>query len=91
MRINRSTQEKLQTILKAQSYRVRYEKGNFQGGYCVVHEQKTIIINKFHPLESKIATLVEIIGDLEIETTLLTEDQIKLVQRIKKDRVAKEK
>ncbi|RMG20025.1 MAG: hypothetical protein D6730_20575, partial [Bacteroidetes bacterium] len=63
MRITKSTQEKLQAILRAQEYRVRYEKGNFKGGYCIVHDQRMIIINKFHPLESKINTLVEVIKD----------------------------
>ncbi|RMG69372.1 MAG: hypothetical protein D6722_10520 [Bacteroidetes bacterium] len=83
MRITRNTQEKLQTILKDQGYSIRYEKGNFKGGYCVVQAQKMIIINKFHPLESKIGTLAEIIRDLEIDESALTPDQIKLVAQCK--------
>ena len=83
MRFTKTTQEKLQTILKAQGYHVRYERGNFKGGYCIVHEQKTIVINKFHPLEGKITTLSEIIKSLEIDGEVLTEDQNKMVDRIK--------
>lgn len=83
MRMTKNTQEKLQGVLKAQDYKVRYEKGNFKGGYCIVHDQRMIIINKFHPLESKISTLVEIIKDLELNTDLLTADQQKLVAKIK--------
>ncbi|MEO1450690.1 MAG: hypothetical protein AAFV07_14265 [Bacteroidota bacterium] len=83
MRMTRNTQEKLQNILKSQEYSIRYERGNFQGGYCVVQDQKIIVINKFHPLEGKINTLVEIIRDLEIDESLLSPDQQKWVTRIK--------
>ncbi len=85
MRITRTTQEKLQAILKSQDYSIRYEKGNFQGGYCMVMQEKMIIVNKFFPLESKINTIVEIIKDLEIDLEKLTEEQVRMVERIKKE------
>ena len=85
MRPTKSTQEKLQNILKTQGYTIRYERGNFQGGYCMVHEQKTIVINKFHPLEGKINTMIDIIRDLEFDDTLLSEDQLKLVTKLKEN------
>lgn len=83
MKMTKHTQQKLQEILKAQGYSVRYEKGNFQGGYCVVQARKMIIINKFHPLEGKINTLAEIIRDLAIEEEGLSEDQRKMVAHLK--------
>lgn len=83
MRITKNTQEKLQAILRAQDYTIRFEKGNFKGGYCIVHHQKLIVINKFHPLESKINTLQEIIKTLEIEPENLSADQLKVVAKIK--------
>ena len=83
MRMTKSTQEKLQAILKAQEYIVRYEKGNFKGGYCMVLDQRMIIINKFHTIESKINTLMEVIRDLEIDAELLTPDQNKIVEKLK--------
>ena len=83
MKITKNTQEKLQDILKRQDYTVRYEKGNFAGGYCLVQDQKIIIINKFHPLESKISTLSDIIRLVEIDLETLTDDQVKWVSKIK--------
>lgn len=90
MRFNRTTQEKLQAILKSQDYSIRYEKGNFKGGYCMVMQEKMIIINKFFPLESKINTMIEIIKDLEIDVDKLTEDQAKLVTRLKDEELKEE-
>jgi len=83
MRITKNNQEKLQAILKAQDFTIRYEKGNFQGGYCVVKDQRIIIINKFYPLESKINTLLEIIRDLDIDVNKLSPEQVKLVETVK--------
>lgn len=90
MRITRNTQEKLSNILKTQDYRIRYEKGNFAGGYCWVQDQKIIIINKFHPLESKIATLSEIIAQVDFDEEQLSEDQVKVVNTLKASYEAKQ-
>jgi predicted RNA binding protein YcfA (HicA-like mRNA interferase family) len=87
MRITRATQDKLKAILESQGWTVRYEKGNFKGGYCIVHQQQTIIINKFHPLESKVNTLSEILRELEVDKEPLTPDQVRLVDRIKAEQV----
>ena len=85
MKATKSNQEKLQDILKAQNFIIRYEKGNFKGGYCMVKSEQIIIINKFFPLESKINTLVDIIRDLEIDESLLEPNQLKLLHNLKEN------
>ena len=45
-------------------YKVRYEKGNFKSGYCILETKKVVVINKFTPLESRINSLAEIISNL---------------------------
>lgn len=87
MRITKSTQDKLQQLLEALEYQVRYEKGNFKAGYCVVHTQKTVLINKFVPLEGIIQTLTEIIRQLDISNIdHLSEEQQKLWQKIRAEK-----
>lgn len=53
--------KKLEDLLKEGAYEVRYEKGNFKSGYCVLEEKRVVVINKFSTLESRIQALVEII------------------------------
>lgn len=87
MRIIKSTQDKLQQLLEALEYQVRYEKGSFKAGYCVVHTQKTVLINKFVPLEGIIQTLTEIIRQLDISNIEhLSEEQQKLWQKIRAEK-----
>ena len=83
MRLNRHTQEKLHDILLAQGFTIRYEKGNFKGGHCVVMEQRVIIINKFYPMESKVQTLMDIIREIDIEEEQLEPEQLKTLQKLK--------
>lgn len=87
MKPSKSLQDKLQQILQSQQYVVRYEKGNFRGGYCHIMDQRTIIINKFHPLESKINALQQIIREIDIDFEQLENAQANMVQKIKKDKL----
>ncbi len=56
--------KKLEELLKEQGYDVRYEKGNFKSGFCVLEDKKVVVINKFSTLESRIQALTEIIISL---------------------------
>jgi len=56
--------KKLEESLKESSYDVRYEKGNFKSGYCLLEAKKVVVINKFSTLESRIQSLAEIIVNL---------------------------
>lgn len=60
---------KLEDLFAESDYTLRYEKGNFKSGYCILNDTKIAIINKYYPLEGKINCLVDIIKlvDLDIE------------------------
>ncbi|RYD76034.1 MAG: hypothetical protein EOP53_15465 [Sphingobacteriales bacterium] len=53
------TLEKLELMLKSGGYRVRYEKGNFKTGACLLQNSKIIVVNRFSNLESRIMALVQ--------------------------------
>ncbi len=63
-------------------YMVRYEKGNFQSGYCIVQDKKIAVVNKFYDAEGRINCLLEIIGNLEVEAIALSEKSQKLYRVI---------
>lgn len=80
MKITKSLQQKLEDIFRTTDYVVRYERGNFKGGYCVLESNKMIVINKFYPLESKVNTLMELLRQVEIPDEQLTPAQASLLQ-----------
>lgn len=73
---------KLEDLLERQAYDIRYEKGNFQSGYCVVEAKKMIVINKFFETESRINNLIDIISQIEIDETRLDAKDKDLIKTI---------
>ena len=58
---------KLEDIFAESDYVLRYEKGNFKSGYCILNEQKVVIIDQFYPLEGKINCLLDIIREITFD------------------------
>ncbi|MDB5193174.1 MAG: hypothetical protein JWQ96_2737 [Segetibacter sp.] len=90
MKNNPSTLNKLEKILSESDYVIRYERGNFQSGYCVLEAKKVVVLNKFLNVEGKINTLIEIIPQLSITYDQLTHEGQKLYDEIMKNSVAEE-
>lgn len=65
--------KKLENILQEAGYIVRYEKGNFTAGYCILETKKVIVVNKYFETEARIHTLVEITSRLQIDENILSE------------------
>jgi hypothetical protein len=82
MRYNQSTLDKLEAIPKECGYVLRYERGTFQSGYCILEQKKVVVLNKFLPTEGRINTLVELIPQLEINPLLLPDEIRKLYEEI---------
>lgn len=83
MKISQTTLDKIEEIFKAQQYKVRYEKGNFKPGSCLILEAKVVVVNKFATLDVKIAALSEILQQIDIDESLLNENQLKFLQSIR--------
>lgn len=59
--------DKLENLFSSSEYILRYEKGNFKSGYCLLKDTKIVIINKYFPLEGKINALIDILGELRFD------------------------
>ena len=81
--ITNHTLDKLESLLKALDYRVRYEKGNFKTGACVLENSRVVVVNKFSNLESKIQGLADLIATLEVQDQLLEYKQKQLLNQLK--------
>ncbi|HHE32197.1 MAG TPA: hypothetical protein ENL07_06110 [Chlorobaculum parvum] len=54
----------LEEATSSTGHKIRYEKGSFVGGECRVRENKIVVVNKFLPIEGKIATLASVLRQL---------------------------
>jgi hypothetical protein len=78
MKYNQTTLDKIEKILDEVEYVVRYERGNFQSGYCILEQRKVVVLNKFLQLEGRINTLIDIIPQLKIDPDTLPPDVRKI-------------
>ncbi|WP_258104034.1 hypothetical protein [Marinoscillum sp. MHG1-6] len=69
---------RLEDIFSETDYILRYEKGNFQSGYCVLKETKIAIVNKYYSLDGKINSLLEILKSVELDISGLSDKNRKL-------------
>jgi hypothetical protein len=73
---------KVEDIFSEAGYILRYEKGNFKAGYCLLKDTKVVIVNKYFNTENRINCLVDLLKDLEINTNQLSEKSQKLLNEI---------
>lgn len=79
------TLKKIETLFSEMAYTIRYEKGNFNSGYCIVENRKIAVINKFFDTEGRINCLLEIfqfVEEFPIEN--LTETSAKVYKQLLK-------
>src|SRR5690606_2138564 len=73
---------KLDDRIAESDYTLRYEKGNFESGYCILKDQKIIIINNFYPTEGKINALYDILRSVTPDTSRFSEKNQKFYEEI---------
>ena len=82
MKFTQTTLDKIERVLDEVGYIVRYERGNFQSGYCILEQKKVVVLNKFLPLEGRISTLIDIIPQLKITPETLSPDVHRIYNEI---------
>jgi hypothetical protein len=78
MKYTQSTLDKLEKIIGEAGYVIRYERGTFQSGYCILEQKKVVVLNKFLQTEGRINTLIDLIPQLDISPDALSEESKKL-------------
>jgi hypothetical protein len=74
--------KKIETLLKEAGLKLRYEKGNFKSGHCLLEEQQVVVVNKFYTVEAKIQAITEILQQMQIQVDLLPPESRQLYQEL---------
>ena len=73
---------KLEDLIAETDYILRYERGNFTSGWCVLKDTRIIIVNKYFATDGKINCLLDIIKNVEIKEEKLSEKNKKLYHEL---------
>jgi hypothetical protein len=82
MKLSKSFLNRLEDIFAESHYLLRYEKGSFKSGFCILKSQNVIIVNKYYPTEGKINVLIEILQSISINIYDLSEKNKILLSQI---------
>jgi hypothetical protein len=82
LKYTRSFLTRLEDIFSESDFVLRYEKGNFKAGYCLIKDMKVAIVNKYFPLEGRINCLYDILRSIRIDTERLGEKSLQLYNEI---------
>ena len=82
MKYTQHNLDKIEKIAEDSGYVIRYERGTFQTGYCILQDRKVIVINKFFQTEGRINTLIDLLPQLEINFDALTLESQKLYEEL---------
>ena len=78
MKYTQNTLDKIEKILDEAGYVLRYERGTFQSGYCILEQRKVVVLNKFLQTEGRINTLIDIIPQLNLMPEFFTQETRKV-------------
>ena len=80
IRYNQATLNRIEKIVEDAGYVIRYERGNFQSGYCILESRKVVVPNKFLQLEGRINTIIDLIPTFGINPDTLTPDNRRIYE-----------
>jgi hypothetical protein len=69
---------KIEDLYSETDYLLRYERGHFKSGYCILRSQKVAIVNKYYSLEGKINSLIEMLKEINVDIDKLSPKNKKL-------------
>lgn len=90
MRYTQTTLKKIEDIFDELDYAVRYEKGNFQSGYCLVETRRVAVVNKFFDVEARINTLLDILSKMDYDPNTLSDSALEQMEKWRKDLESKD-
>jgi len=82
MKYTQHNLDKIEKVIEEAGYVIRYERGTFQSGYCILQEKKVVVINKFFQTEGRINTLIDLLPQLDIPFDALTHESQKVYEEV---------
>ncbi len=61
----------LETLAHQLGAKIRYEKGDFEGGFCILKDQKIILVNKKLIPSRKASVLAQALAELGLDSVFI--------------------
>lgn len=82
IKFTKNTLDKLRSLYEEIGFKVIFEKGNFQSGYCLLKDKQIAVVNRFLPLEGRIQAMLDILPQVDVNQDDLSGDGQKLYEEL---------
>lgn len=73
----------MEQLFEEANFTIRYERGNFNSGYCILEDRRVAVINRFLDMEGRINVLVEILPTLNVKEEELSTEMQKWYKQVR--------
>jgi len=63
--------QELESIATALGITIRYEKGDFHGGFCILRDERMIVINRKLTLQRKVSVLARSLAEFGTDSVFI--------------------
>jgi murein endopeptidase len=63
--------DELKEVCVQLGYRLRFENGDFQGGACILRDEKMLVVNKRLPTERKVYLIASALQEIGVDEVFL--------------------
>jgi len=84
LKYTKTNLKKIEEIFISNEFSIRYERGQFQSGYCVLRDKKIIVVNKFFKEKGRIECLLDIIQHIDLDESKISLEGKKLLGGLEK-------
>lgn len=85
IKLTTNTLKRLEKLVNTGGYKIRLEKGMFTSGECILERKKLIVINRFLDVEGKCRAIMELIPNMDLDTSEFEEEDLNFLQEILKE------
>ena len=71
----------LEEVADRLGYKVRYEKGNFAGGYCILKESRLLVVNSRNEVERRIIIVSKSLKEIGIDDIFVKPTVRELIEK----------
>lgn len=78
---NEALLEELRETCEHLGYKIRYEKGDFDGGHCILKEERLLVVNRKFTTEKKIITVARALSELGVDAIFVKPAVRELIEK----------
>lgn len=71
----------LEDVALRLGYKVRYEKGNFEGGYCILKESRLLVVNSRNEIERRIIIVAKSLKQIGIDDLFVKPNVREIIEK----------